>query len=179
MAKTSAKKAARKPAKAAAKKSAAKSVKKAVKVAVKKAAKKIAKKPAKKAPKGGFALMGSAPGFTANDAAATVAWYCDVLGFTIKERWEHDGVFHGGQLVSGGVTVNIGQDDWKKGRDRIKGQGTRMYIMMGPDIDVYATGIKARGGILDKEPADGYGGRFFEISDPNGFQITFIASAKK
>ena len=145
-------------------------------VAKKSSIRRKAATPAKSAPVKGHALLSIAPGFTANDAAVTVKWYCDVLGFTIKERWEHDGVFHGGQLVSGGVTVNIGQDDWKKGRDRIKGQATRMYIMMGPDIDAYATGIKARGGILDKEPADGYGGRFFEISDPNGFQITFIAA---
>ena len=182
-AKSAAKKSVKKPAPKAAKKPAAKKPVAKQAAAKKKTAPAKKAKPAKSvkkaaAPKGD-ALMGIAPGFTANDAAVTVAWYCDVLGFTIKERWEHDGVFHGGQVVSGGVTVNIGQDDWKKGRDRIKGQGTRMYVTMGPDIDQYATAIKARGGILDKEPADGYGTRFFEISDPNGFQLTFIAAAKK
>src|SRR6187455_857121 len=35
------------------------------------------------------------PGFTANDAHASIKWYCDVLGFSPKERWEQDGVFQG------------------------------------------------------------------------------------
>ena len=34
------------------------------------------------------------PGFTANTAAASIKWYCDGLGFAVKERWEHDGQRH-------------------------------------------------------------------------------------
>jgi len=148
---------------------------------------KAAKKPAAKAKKSaparkakpvpaakGYALMSVAPGFTASDAQASLKWYCDVLGFKVKERWEHEGVFHGGQVVSGSAVINIGQDDWKMGRDRIKGQGTRMYIMTGPEIDKYADAIKARGGKLDQEPADGWGMRTFSISDPDGFKLTFM-----
>ena len=161
-----------KPAKAATKKSAAKSAKPSAKTAK--------KAPAKaRAPKGGSGLLSVAPGFTANDAAASVAWYCDVLGFTVKERWERDGEFHGAQVASGGVTINIGQDDWKLGRDRLKGQGMRMYIMTGPGIDQYASAIKARGGRLDQEPQDGWGMRAFSINDPDGFKLTFMTMAKK
>jgi len=93
----------------------------------------------------GSGLMSVAPGFTANDANASIKWYCDVLGFAVKERWEHDGEFRGARITSGAVTINIGQDDWKLGRDRVKGQGTRIYIMTGPGIDQYANAIKARG----------------------------------
>lgn len=138
---------------------------KAVKKAVKKA-------PAKKAaPKGHIAI---APGITANDAAASVKWYCDVLGFRVIERWEHDGVFHGAQIGSGGVIINVGQDDWKMGRDRVKGQGTRMYIDTSLDIDKYAAAVRARGGVLDQEPSSGWGARMFAINDPDGFKITFM-----
>lgn len=168
--------------KTAAKKAAKKSVKRPVtKAATKKVAakRKTAKSARPAAPKGGFALMGVAPGFTANDAAASVKWYCDVLGFTVKERWEHDGQFHGAQIASGAVTMNIGQDDWKMGRDRVKGQGTRMYIMTGLDIDKYADQIKARGGKLDQEPSDAWGMRTFSISDPDGFKLTFMTMLKK
>jgi hypothetical protein len=63
--------------------------------------------------------MSVAPGFTANAAAASIKWYRDVPGFAVKERWEHGGQFHGAQIVSGAVTINIGQDDWKLGRDRL------------------------------------------------------------
>jgi len=149
------------------------------KASVKKSAKKSVKASARpRAAKGGIGLLSVAPGFTANDAAASVTWYCDVLGFTVKERWEHDGQFHGAQIASGAVTINIGQDDWKLGRDRLKGQGTRQYIMTGSGIDQYASAIKARGGRLDHEPQDGWGMRTFSITDPDGFKLTFMTRAK-
>jgi uncharacterized glyoxalase superfamily protein PhnB len=123
--------------------------------------------------------MSVSAGFTANDAAASIKWYCDVLGFVVKERWERDGQFLGAQVGSGAVAINIGQDDWKMGRDRVKGQGTRIYIMTGPDIDQYANAIKARGGTLAQEPQDGWGMRSFSVNDPDGFKLTFMTPAKK
>lgn len=181
-----------------AKKKAAKAPKRAVKKAVKKVvrtsvakrrpkatAKRAAKTPAKrtvkkavaKAPVAkGSALLRVSPGFTANDAAASIAWYCDVLGFTLGERWEHQGEFRGGSVQSGNVTINIGQDDWKLGRYRVKGAGMRMYISTGPDIDAYANQIKARGGTLAQELKDEWGMRTFSIDDPDGFKLTFMAT---
>jgi uncharacterized glyoxalase superfamily protein PhnB len=157
----------------------AKKAKKTNRKPAKAAAKRSVKKPARSAAPKGHALLSVAPGFTASDAEASVKWYCDVLGFTVKERWEHDGQFHGAQIASGGVTINIGQDDWKMGRERVKGQGTRMYIMTGPDIDKYADQVKARGGKLDQELQDGWGMRVFAITDPDGFRLTFMTMAKK
>jgi uncharacterized glyoxalase superfamily protein PhnB len=177
-----------KKAKKATKTAAKRTIKKAVKRPMKKAA---AKKPlAKKAPAkqvaakrtasraGGTALMSLSPGFTANDAAATIKWYCDVLGFNVIERWEHEGQFLGAEIGSGNVKINVGQDDWKMGRDRIKGQGTRIYITTGPDIDAYAAGVKARGGALAEDLQDGWGMRAFSINDPDGFKITFYTMLK-
>jgi uncharacterized glyoxalase superfamily protein PhnB len=179
-AKKAVKKAAAKPAKKQpAKKQSAKKLAAKKPVAKQAAAKKKTAKPATSAAPKGHALLSVSPGFTANDAAKSVAWYCDLLGFTVKERWEHEGQFQGAQVGSGNVLINIGQDDWKMGHDRIKGQGTRMYIMTGPDIDKYAAEIKARGGQLDQEPSDGWGMRVFAITDPDGFKLTFMAPAKK
>lgn len=171
--KKTAKKAAPKKSKAVVKK--AKAVVKKAKAVVKKAAAAV-KKAAPKKPAGHTSI---APGFTANDAAATVKWYTDVMGFKLTEKWETDGEFRGGSLSSGGVTINIGQDDWKMGRDRVKGQGTRMYIETTQNIDKYAADIKARGGVLEQEPADGWGVRAFSIADPDGFKITFMSPRKR
>jgi uncharacterized glyoxalase superfamily protein PhnB len=192
MAKKSKKKAAKpapkqvtkKVAKKTAKKVAAKSMTKVVKKPSAKtgASKKKSSKPAKAvkaaAPKG-HALMSVAPGLTSNDAAASIKWYCEVLGFHVIEKWEHEGQFLGAQIGSGTVTMNVGQDDWKMGRDRVKGQGTRMYIMTGPEIDKLANNIKANGGTLDSEPADVWGMRAFSVTDPDGFKITFMTMLKK
>ena len=180
---------ARKKAAKAPKKSMKKPVKKAVKKAVKKSVKKVVrtaaakaapKKAVRKAPVArGFTLQSVAPGFTANDAAASIAWYCDVLGFTRGERWEYEGEFRGGEVKFGNVTINIGQDDWKLGRFRVKGAGMRIYITTGPGIDVYAKEIQARGGTLAQEPKDEWGMRTFSIDDPDGFKLTFMAALGK
>lgn len=170
------------------KKAAKKATKKKAKAVVKKAAPK--KAPAKKATakaksaapavkKAPAGHTSVAPGFTANDAKATLAWYTDVLGFKLAEEWIVDGVFRGGSLSHGAVTINVGQEDWKLGTDRKKGQGTRIYIQTPLDIDKYAADIKARGGVLEHEPADGWGSRAFGIADPDGFKITFMSPRKR
>ena len=128
----------------------------------------------KSSPAGGHAPLFVTPGLTANDAAASIAWYCDMLGFARKDHWEIEGVYRGGSVTYGDVTINIGQDDWKLGRDRKKGQGVRMYINTGPDIDAYAAAIKARGGTLDHDLRDEWGVRAFSISDPDGYKLTFM-----
>ena len=118
------------------------------------------------------------PGFTVNDAAASITWYCDVLGFSLKERWEQEGRFLGGTVVQGGVTINIGQDDWKLGRDRKKGQGVRLFVTTADDIDKYANAITSKGGTLDHAPKDDWGFRAFSIADPDGYKITFMRPLK-
>jgi catechol 2,3-dioxygenase-like lactoylglutathione lyase family enzyme len=171
------KKAARKPAKTAARPARKAAPKKAA--PKKAAAKKVAAK-ASPAPKArGSALMSVSPSITANDAAASTKWYCDVLGFTVVQRWENQGGFTGAEIRSGSVTIYINQDDWKQGRDRVKGQGTRTFITTGPDIDGYAKAIKARGGTLASEPTDEFGMRAFSINDPDGFKLTFMTPLAK
>ena len=119
-------------------------------------------------------LRSAGPSFTVNDIQKSLAFYRDVLGFTLKERWEEDGALHGVEMVAGNVTFWLGQDDWKKGRDRVKGQGFRMYCGTSQDIDSIARRIQAAGGALLEEPKDQpWGGRACAVVDPDGFTITF------
>lgn len=119
------------------------------------------------------------PSFTVNDLARSLAWYQDILGCAVDERWEQDGKLMGVSLKAGDVTFMIGQDDWKKGRDRKKGEGFRLYCTTKQDVDALARGIKARGGKLDSEPADQpWGSRDFSLTDPDGFKITIGADAR-
>ncbi|HET7746462.1 MAG TPA: VOC family protein [Vicinamibacteria bacterium] len=121
----------------------------------------------------GLTLTRVAPSFTVNDIEKSLAFYRDVLGFTVKQRWEEDGRLLGAELLAGSVMFMIGQDDWKKGRDRVKGAGFRLYCQTDQDIDRVAEGIRARGGKLAQEPRDEeWGGRAFTIDDPDGFKIT-------
>jgi len=116
------------------------------------------------------------PSFTVNDIHRSLAWYQNVLGFVVEERWEQDGVLGGASLRAGNATLYLGQDDWKKGRDRKKGEGVRLFCSTAQDLDMLADGIKTRGGILDHDPMDQpWGTRDFGLTDPDGYRIT-IAS---
>jgi uncharacterized glyoxalase superfamily protein PhnB len=119
-------------------------------------------------------LRSAAPSFTVNDLKKSLAFYQDVLGFVLKERWEgDDGELRGVELQAGSITFMLGQDDWKLGRERVKGEGFRMYCATGQNIDKLAARIKSRGGVLMDEPGDRpWGSRDFAIVDPDGFKIT-------
>ncbi|HQQ75906.1 MAG TPA: VOC family protein [Thermoanaerobaculia bacterium] len=148
-----------------------------------KKAKSAKKAPAKRrapAAKPGWKLESVAPGITANDLEKSLGWYRDVVGFAVEETWTHEGKVAGAQLRAGNVVVLLGQDDWKKGRDRKKGEGFRLYWMATGDIDAMAKGIVARGGTLDQPPTDQpWGMRDFSLTDPDGFKITVAKVTKK
>ena len=127
----------------------------------------------------GLAFSGVSPSFTVNDLHRSLAWYTDVVGFKAGERWERDGQLMGVELKAGKNYFMIGQDDWKKGRDRKKGEGFRIYCTTTKDVDALAAGIKARGGQLDSEPQDTqWGTRDFSLTDPDGFKITIAKETR-
>ena len=110
---------------------------------------------------------------TVADLQASLKWYCDVVGFTVRESWENHGAVVGVEMVAGSVRIVLNQDDWSKGRDRVKGQGISLYLSTVQDVDGIASHIKDRGGALASEPADmPWGTRSFSIVDPDGFRWT-------
>lgn len=136
-------------------------------------------KTAKTAPAKGLSMSWASPSLTVGDIQKSVAWYRDVLGFGVEERWEQDGELAGVMVRAGDVRFMLGQDDWKKGRDRKKGEGFRIYCETKQDVDALAEKIKARGGALDQEPHDEpWGTRAFALADPDGFKITIVAETK-
>jgi len=124
-------------------------------------------------------MRGVTPGFTVNDIEKSLAWYRDVLGCVVKDRWEHEGKLAGVEMMAGSVIFMLSQDDWKKGRDRVKGEGVRLYCTTVQDVDVLARQIKARGGTLTQEPRDEpWGMRDFALVDPDGYKITIGVDKK-
>ncbi|MBV9495359.1 MAG: VOC family protein, partial [Acidobacteria bacterium] len=114
------------------------------------------------------------PGLTVGDIEKSLAWYQDVLGFAVKDRWiNDDGVLFGAELGAGDMSVMLGQDDWQKGRERKKGEGVRLYFITTQDVDALAAQVQANGGTLAHEPADqAWGSRDFAIDDPDGYHLT-------
>lgn len=76
-------------------------------------------------------------------------------------------------LRAGETRIGINQDDWKKGRDRKKGEGMRLYLNTTQNIDELATCAKKAGVALDSEPHDTeWGSRAFDATEPSGFKVT-------
>jgi catechol 2,3-dioxygenase-like lactoylglutathione lyase family enzyme len=112
------------------------------------------------------------PTLTVDDLQRSLAFF-EGLGFGVEERWEEDGVLLGVMLRAGEAHVNLTQDDWKKGRDRQKGVGTRLFISTAQDIDELAADAKKAGIALDTDPHDTpWGTRAFDVTEPSGFRLT-------
>jgi lactoylglutathione lyase len=123
---------------------------------------------------GALALRSASPSLTVNDLEKSLAFYRDVLGFDVEETWKDDaGNVRGMSLNAGGVSFMIGQDDWKKGRDRKKGEGFRIFCETKTSVDDIAKRIESKGGRLDQGPTNQpWGMRDISLTDPDGFKIT-------
>ena len=127
-----------------------------------------------------LALSEASPSLTVNDLEKSLGWYRDVLGFGVEETWKNDaGKISGVSLRAGNVSFMIGQDDWKKGRDRKKGEGFRLFCKTRASVDDLAKRIEAKGGRLDQGPTDEpWGVRDISLTDPDGFKITIAADKR-
>ena len=115
------------------------------------------------------------PTLTVNSLQDSIRFF-EGLGFGVGQRWEDQGTLVGVMMTAGDLEVGLAQDDWKKGRDRQKGVGMRLYISTTQNIDQLAARAKQAGVRLDAEPHDTeWGPRAFEVTEPSGFKIT-IAS---
>ena len=120
-----------------------------------------------------FRASALAVSLTVKDLAKSMAWYRDVLGFTVDEKHERDGKLRALSLRAGDVWILIGQDDGAKGWDRVKGEGFSLRFTTEQNIDAIARGIVDRGGSLAEGPIDTpWGARVFRLIDPDGFKLT-------
>jgi lactoylglutathione lyase len=118
----------------------------------------------------GRALMAS---LTVKDLDKSLAWYRDVVGFVVDQKYERAGKLMAVAIKAGKVRMLIGQDDGAKGFDRAKGEGFSLQITTAQSVDDLANRIKAKGGRLEMEPADTpWGARVFRLVDPDGFKLT-------
>ena len=112
------------------------------------------------------------PGLTVNNLQQSITFF-EGLGFGVEERWEEKGVLLGVMLRAGEARINLSQDDWKKGRNRQKGEGMRLYVGTKQNIDQLAADARKAGIALEREPHDtDWGSRAFEVTEPSGFRLT-------
>jgi uncharacterized glyoxalase superfamily protein PhnB len=123
-----------------------------------------------------LSARGLFPSLTVNDVEKSKKFYVDGLGFTVYEEMKDDkGVVRGYILNAGSPTTGIGlsQDDFAKGRDRVKGIGVRLWIETSQDIKALAASAKAAGLSLDMDAGPlPWGPLGFMVTDPDGYKIT-------
>ena len=119
------------------------------------------------------------PSFTVDDLQKSLTFY-QALGFTVGERWEDNGTLQGVMLRAGKTEIGLSQDDWKKGRDRKKGVGMRLYMSTTQNVDEVAARARSAGITLQSEPYDTeWKTRVFEVVDPSGFLLTIGSESVK
>lgn len=112
---------------------------------------------------------------TVEDLQKSIAFY-EALGFVVNERWEEDGKLLGVMLRAGKQQLGLSQDDWKKGRDRKKGVGMRLFLTTTQNVDEIAARAKSAGITLNSEPQDTeWKSRAFDLTDPDGFVLTIFS----
>jgi uncharacterized glyoxalase superfamily protein PhnB len=116
---------------------------------------------------------------TVADVPTSLAWYRDVLGFSIAREFERDGRLFAASLRAGTVRILLTQEDGAKGLDRVKGAGFSLQITTAQDIDALASNAKRAGAVLDTEPTDAWGVRVFRLRDPDGFRLVFSSPRKE
>ena len=120
-----------------------------------------------------FRARSLSAGLTVKDLQKSLAWYRDVLGFTLEQPFERDGKVVGASLKAGDVSIMLGQNDGAKGWDRKKDEGFRLHLKTVQSVDELVATIKERGGALASEPADmPWGARAFNLVDSDGFLMT-------
>ena len=123
------------------------------------------------APSEPFEATGLGASLTVNDLGASLAWYHEVLGFTIGREFERAGVRFAARLNAGPVAILLTQDNGAKGSERVKGEGFSIQFTTAQNIDDLARRAKAMGVTLESEPADVWGARVFRLRDPDGFRL--------
>ena len=118
------------------------------------------------------------PSLTVNNLQQSLDFFA-ALGFELEDRWEENGVLLGAMIKAGNARLGLSQDDGKKGLDRVKGVGMRIYIEADDNIDDVAARAKAAGLTLKSEPHDtDWGSRAFEVTEPSGFALTIGSPSK-
>ena len=119
------------------------------------------------------------PSLTVNNLQQSLDFFGG-LGFDVEDRWEENGQLLGAMLKAGEARLGLSQDDGKKGTNRVKGIGIRIYIEANDDIDQVAAKAKSSGIVLTKEPHDTeWGTRAFEVTEPSGFLLTIGSTPSK
>ena len=114
------------------------------------------------------------------DMKASVAFYCDILGFAVARSYEPDGHFYWASLELGGakLMLNARYEDDKRPAEpeadrRNAHADTELYFECDDVVEIY-TALKNKGVDLEPPAESNYGAMEIKLRDPDGFGIYFF-----
>ena len=118
------------------------------------------------------------PTITVNDLKGSIRFY-EGLGFAVGDKYEDDGKLMGVMMNAGGSVLGLSQDDFAKGKDRVKGVGMRLYLETDQNIEELAERAKSAGVKMAEAPGPlPWGPMGFTVTDPDGFKMTISNPAE-
>ena len=113
------------------------------------------------------------------DTRRSVAFYRDLLGFTVIDKYEPDGNLYWAMLKLGGATIMLNArceatDQPAQADPKLRpGHADTTLFFMCDDVDAACAHVRANG-IDANEPVNThYGMRQLDITDPDGFGLCF------
>ena len=112
------------------------------------------------------------------DLERTLSFYVDGLGFEKKNEWIKDGKLKWCMLeYPGGAALMAQEYDPGKGPEGRPGDGISMYVMCSDAVAFYTQISERR--IEASEPFIGNGMHVVDLTDPDGYRISFESPADK
>ena len=109
----------------------------------------------------------------AEDIEAARAFYCEQLGFTLKDRWDPDGELAWCALALEGAQIMLQRAEPEDLEGLKKGNSDVALFFMCEDVDALYEGIRARGVAVDPPSDAFYGMRQLTVTDPDGRRVCF------
>ena len=101
------------------------------------------------------------------------AFYCDQLGFTLKGRWDPDGVFSWCALALQGAEIMLQRAEPEDLAALRKGRSDVALFFLCKDVDALFETLRGRGVEVDAPSNAFYGMRQLLLKDPDGRRICF------
>ena len=108
---------------------------------------------------------------TVKDLPSSLAWYRDVLGFSVDRTFDRGGEMFAASLRGGTIPILLTQDDGVQGLDRKKGAGISLRLTTRQNIDDLGAHVRTMGMAFETEPMDMRGVRMFRLRDLDGFLL--------
>jgi len=117
------------------------------------------------------------PMFQVYDMHQSVAFYRDILGFAVVNKYEPDGHFYWAMLKHGDRTLMLNSryedEDRPSKPPRVVGHNDVTLYFGCPDVDGAFAELRAKGCDLKEPEVTHYGMKQLTIKDPDGFELCF------